>query len=276
MSCNAKEALAAGDPKQALSLLQAEIRQQPANVKLRIFLFQLLCVLGQWPRASAQLEVCGEMDAGTLAMVNTYREALKCESVREAVFAGTTTPSVLGQPQEWVTWLIEALQADARGDTAVAARLRAQAFAMAPANSGALNTESFAWIADADSRLGPVLEAIMNGRYYWVPFIRLIKIAIDPPEDLRDIVWMSARLQFENGDESVALIPTRYHGSETSEEGLILLARKTAWEQIGPDAYRGFGQRVFTTDVGESPLMEVRSIELNGASPADDGGDART
>ena len=107
--------------------------------------------------------------------------------------------------------------------------------------------------ADADSRLGPVLEAVINGRYYWVPFSRLTKIELEPPEDLRDMVWMPAHLQFENGGESVALIPTRYPGSETAEDGLIALARKTVWEEIAPDTHRGLGQRILTTDTDDVP-----------------------
>ena len=62
-----------------------------------------------------------------------------------------------------------------------------------------------------------MLEAVINGRYYWVPFSRLTKIELEPPEDLRDMVWMPAHLQFENGGESVALIPTRYPGSEAAD-----------------------------------------------------------
>ena len=143
----AQEHLAAGRVRDALAALQAEVRARPADPKLRVFLFQLLCVLGQWPRAATQLEVCGELDASTLAMVNTYREALKCELVREAVFAGKTTPMVFGEPQPWVAWLIEALQADARGDRAGATRLRAEALEMAPTSAGSANGEPFEWIA---------------------------------------------------------------------------------------------------------------------------------
>ena len=94
--------LAAGDPQAALEALQARVRERSADPKLRVFLFQLLCVLGQWQRALNQLEVCGELDAATLPMVNTYREALKCEAVREAVFAGKTTPMIFGRPQPWI------------------------------------------------------------------------------------------------------------------------------------------------------------------------------
>ena len=79
----AEEVLAAGDTQGALELLQRQVRERAADPKLRVFLFQLLCVLGQWQRALNQLQVCGDMDAGTLAMVSTYREALKCEAVRE-------------------------------------------------------------------------------------------------------------------------------------------------------------------------------------------------
>src|SRR6185295_6495812 len=129
----------------------------------------------------------------------------------------------------------------------------------------------FAWIADADSRIGPVLEAVINGRYYWVPVSRLLKIDIEEPEDLRDMVWMPAHLQFENGGESVALIPTRYAGSEASADGLIALARKTVWEEVAPDTHRGLGQRIIATDTGDVPLMEVRTISLTGSTdePAD-------
>ena len=159
MSTAAAELLAAGDPRGALEALQKQVRAKASDVKLRIFLFQLLCVLGQWQRALTQLKVCGDLDALTLPMVNTYREALQCEAVREAVFAGKTTPHAFGQPQAWIAWLAEALQADARGDGAAAARLRAQAFDDAPASAGTINGQAFNWIADADSRLGPVLEA---------------------------------------------------------------------------------------------------------------------
>ena len=161
----AQTLVAAGDPQAALHRLQQEVRTKSGDPKLRVFLFQLLCVLGQWQRALTQLQTCGELDAGALAMVATYREALQCEAVREAVFSGKTTPHVFGRPQAWVPLLAEALQADARGDSAGASRLRSEALGQAPATAGSLNGKPFDWIADADSRLGPVLEAVINGRY---------------------------------------------------------------------------------------------------------------
>jgi type VI secretion system protein ImpE len=266
MPSDAEELLAAGEPALALPVLQAQVRQAPADVKLRIFLFQLLCVLGQWQRAGTQLEVCGELDASTLAMVNTYREALQCELVREAVFAGRSTPMVLGRPEPWVAWLVEALQADARGDAAAAARLRTHAFEMAPASAGTLNGEPFEWIADADSRLGPVLEVIVNGRYGWLPFAALGRLRIDPPDDLRDFVWAPAHLAFASGGETVALVPTRYPLAADAVNGKELLARSTEWDTLSADQYAGRGQRVLATGTQELGLLAVRELRLHGAS----------
>ena len=264
----AQELITAGDPQGALKLLQQQVRTTAADAKLRIFLFQLLCVTGQWQRALTQLQVCGELDAGALAMVNTYREALQCEAVREAVFAGKTTPHAFGQPQAWVAWLAEALQADVRGDAASAARLRSQAFDDAPATPGSLNGEAFEWIADADSRLGPVLEAVVNGRYCWIPFAALAKVDIEAPTDLRDLVWVPAHLEFINGGVTVALLPSRYPGSGAQEDAALQMARKTEWIELAPDQYRGLGQRLFATSASEVGVLEARTIVLQAASAA--------
>jgi len=258
----AEQSLKAGDPLAALAQLQEQVRAKPADPKLRVFLFQLLCVLGQWERALNQLDVASGLDPEAVAMQKTYGDAVRCEAVRDDVFDGKKSPMIFGQPDQWLALLIESLLVAGRGDAGRSQELRATAFDQAPASQGDIDGRPFAWIADADSRIGPVLEAVINGRYYWVPFSRLNKVEIEPPEDLRDIVWMPARLRFENGGESVALIPTRYPGSEKSSDGLIVLARKTVWEEIAPDMHRGLGQRIFATDADDAPLMEVRTISL--------------
>jgi type VI secretion system protein ImpE len=260
----AERALRDGDPFNALKLLQEEIRASSADPKLRVFLFQLLSVLGQWDRALNQLEVASTLDPSTLAMAQTYREALRCEVLRAQVFEGKKSPMVFGQPEPWLALLIESLLVTGRGQMKDAEALRAKAFDEAPASEGTLNGSPFAWIADADMRLGPILEAVINGRYYWVPFARLSRIAIEEPEDLRDVVWTPAHLMLENGGEAYALVPTRYPGTEKLEDGELLLARKTTWHEPEPEFYCGLGQRVLSTDGGEVSLMDVRDISFAG------------
>lgn len=262
VQASAEQCLRDGDPAGALGHLQEQVRAWPADPKLRIFMFQLLCVLGQWDRALKQLDIAASLDPGALGMAQTYREAVRCELIRADVFRGNRSPMVFGEPEQWLALLIESLLLAGRGELGQSEQLRGRAFEEAPTSSGDIDGRPFTWIADADSRLGPVLEAIINGRYYWVPFARLAHIAIEPPADLRDFVWMPAHLQFENGGESVALIPTRYVGSETSSEGAVALARKTVWEEIAPDRHHGLGQRLLAIHSDDFPLMEIRTISI--------------
>ncbi len=261
--------------RETLAQLQAQVRQNPGDAKLRIFLFQLLAVLGQWDRALTQLGVTGEMDTAAMAMVHTYRDAVKCEPLRAEVFAGKRTPVVFGEPEAWTALLFEALRVSAAGEHAKAAQLRETAFEQAPATSGKAIPwtmkgedddppagEPFAWVADADPRMGPMLEAIVLGRYVWIPFHRLQRIQFEPVEDLRDLVWTPVHLTWSNGGEQVALLPVRYPDSEASEDDGLLLARRTEWAELSPGSHAGIGQRLLATDQAEYGLLELRSLEL--------------
>ena len=117
-----------GNLPETLAQLQEQVRKEPANVKHRIFLFQLLSVIGDWERANTQLSVVGEMDAGALAMVQTYREALKCEVLRAEIFAGKRSPVIFGQPASWLALLIEALRLTSENRYTEARDLREMAF----------------------------------------------------------------------------------------------------------------------------------------------------
>ena len=261
----AAELIRSADPAGALRALTEDVRAKPGDSRLRVFMAQLLCVLGQWERALNQLGVAAELDALAVPMKQVYGEAIRCEGLRAEVFAGKRTPMVFGQPDPWLALLVESLLRRGAGDAAAAEQLRARAFDEAPAVAGRIDGTPFEWLADADMRLGPVLEAFVNGKYYWIPYARLAHIKVDPPEDLRDCVWLPAHLQFENGGESLALIPVRYEGSEQSADGAIQLARKTEWRELQPEVWAGAGQRVLGSDAGDHPFMEIRDIVFAGA-----------
>ncbi|OGF13726.1 MAG: virulence protein SciE type [Candidatus Eisenbacteria bacterium RBG_16_71_46] len=272
-----------GKLAETLAELQDRVRSDPSDARHRIFLFELLSVLGQWDRALTQLNVAGELSPAALAMVQTYREALRCEVLRAEVFGGQRSPLVFGRPEQWVALLIEALRLTADGRDAQAEELRHSAYEAAAATPGTLRSDAegaamsgaqaeepparrFEWIADGDSRLGPVLEAIVNGRYYWIPFCNIRTILVEKPADLRDLVWTPAQFQWANGGESVGLIPTRYPGAEASDDDAIRLARKTDWVGRTAETYTGLGQRMIATDVAEYALMDLRRIDLEGSA----------
>jgi type VI secretion system protein ImpE len=258
----AERSVRSGDLAGALHHLHEEVRAQPANAKLRVFLFQMLALLGRWDRALTHLDVAGTLDAATLPMKQVYREAIACEMLRAQVFAGEKAPMVLGRPGEWLALLVESRVQAGRGANDLAESLRARAFELAPATAGALDGAAFEWVADGDMRLGPVLEVIMNGRYYWVPFANLARVTIEKPADLRDLVWAPAHLELANGGDSVALLPVRYPGSEQSHDSGIVLGRTTVWQETTPGVFQGLGQRVLATDRGEHGLLAVRELRL--------------
>jgi type VI secretion system protein ImpE len=258
-----EQSLKDGDLAGTLAELQQRVRSNPAHAPDRIFLFQLLSVLGEWNRARTQLTLAAELDAGSLFTSTVYGAAIEAELKRAAVFKGERNPLVLGDPQEWIAWLFQANRLFLEGHAAAATELRTAAFDAAPARAGTLDGSSFEWLADADPRFGPCLELIMAAEYYWVPVAGIKKLSLQPPSQLRDLVWMPAVIEWDNGGQATALIPSRYPGSESSADDNLRLARATAWEEAQPGWALGQGQRLLATDSADAALCDLRQIDFN-------------
>ncbi len=270
---DARALLTAGDPRAAFEQLKQEVRKAPREVTLRTFLFQMFCIFGEWDRALTQLTVAADLDALALPMAETYRTLIRCELLRDSVFSGARSPTIFGHPEGWVPLLLEANRALAAGKLAAAAELRDEVFDQAPSVPGAANGTSFEWIADADPRLGPVLEVILDGTYYWVPMHNVAKLEIEPPVDLRDQVWLPANFTWTNGGQTVGFIPARYPGSAAADPALAM-GRRTEFRELGEGDSAWalpLGQRMFTTGDTEIALLDLRSLVLGegASSPAD-------
>jgi type VI secretion system protein ImpE len=264
----AEEFLRQGQLPECLAALQAQVRQDPAKPELRVFLFQLLAVMGQWERALNQVNVASEMDPKCAVLAQMYAPALQSEALRAQVFAGERTPVIFGEPEPWMGMLIEANRLTGSGQFRAGEEMRSRALDEAPATAGSIDGRPFEWIADADARLGPMLELILNGKYYWVPFARIRALHLDEPTDLRDVVWLPAQIQWSNGGEAVALVPVRYPGTESSDDSALRLGRKTDWLQRGENLTAGIGQRLLATDADDSPLLATRTILFGDAATA--------
>lgn len=260
---SAEQLVREGRPDEALAELQDEVRRDPSNLKHRTFLFQLLAVLGQWDRALTQLNVIAEMDASCLMLAAMYRPALQAEALRTEIAAGRRSPIIFGEPEDWMASLVQASQMEGQGQLSESEALRGKALESAPATPGKIDGKPFEWIADADSRMGPMFEAIINGSLFWVPFSRVKQIQIEEPADLRDMVWIPATIIWTNGGEAFALLPVRYPGSERSKDDQVRLSRKTDWVDKGNGIQRGLGQRLFATNEDDFPLLSVRQIVMD-------------
>jgi type VI secretion system protein ImpE len=259
---NSEELIKNGRLNDALAALQQEIRAKPEDQRLRVFLFQIDCVLGRLDKALSQLQVIASLSSETMLLAQIFQPVIACEMLRREVFAGKRTPIIFGEPMEWIGLLVQANEMTARGQFDAAIQLRDQAFEAAPATPGKANGAPFEWIADADSRLGPLLEAVIDGKYYWVPICRIKKLEISKPSDLRDLVWTPAQFQWTNGGQVLGHIPCRYPNTEASTDDALRLSRKTEWSEPAPGYNLGLGQRVLATESADYPLLECREIEL--------------
>jgi type VI secretion system protein ImpE len=254
-----------------LARLQALVRADASNAKLRIHLFQLLCIVGNWSRALAQLQVCAQLDAKALPMAQTYREAIKCEVFRKEVFEGKRTPQIMGTPPSWAGGMIEALKLDGRKDFAGASQLREAAMDEAPETPCSVDGVQCEWFADADSRLGPIFEVIANGQYYWLPLESCSGLKLDPPTDLRDMVWAPGEVMLPNEGRVPVLIPTRYPGTElaiSTDADDLRRSKRTEWSETHAGMWFGLGQRLWNSDVGDHAILDTRLISTTIATAA--------
>jgi type VI secretion system protein ImpE len=266
-----EELVQSGKLREALTAFEALVRDKPAVARYRFSLFQLLSILGDWNRALAQLNVFAELGGDDSFTADLYRPALHCEVFRAEVFAGKLSPLVFGEPEEWVGLLIASNQALASGKMEDALALRRSALRLARTVSARIDGKPVDFIMDADARLGPVVEAVLEGKYFWIPLSRVKKLSVQAPTDLHDLVWARAEFTWSNDGKAAALIPVRYATPRSlvtapdadAFDAPLLLARKTDWSNHGQGMFIGRGQRHWATRDGVIALFEAAEIEFD-------------
>jgi type VI secretion system protein ImpE len=259
----ADDLLRGGDLDGARQALVEIVRARPADAEARMFLFQLLALLGEWDKARRQLDTLAQLSPEASMLAAAYGQAIDAEGVRAAFFAGGGGEVHLhGGGSPWLADLAQALSLFSGGNAAGGDEARERAFDAVPDTPGTIDGTPFDWIADADGRFGPALEAIIGGRWGLVGFDQITSIKSTGARDLRDIIWYPVQIMF-SGDQSVAaMLPARYPGSETSADPMVRLARTTVWDN-GPGGEIGFGQRLLSlSDGDERGLVGVREIRF--------------
>lgn len=248
---------------QAQVNLENDIKAQPANADLRAALVQLLCLNGNWSRARAQLKSWLALAPQAAPTVTLLEQALSAEALREKTLAGQERPMMPEAHWPWLTLMADALSQPVPH----AALLRAQALEQASANPGELtqgdDSTPFSWLMDGDARFGPVCEALVNGRYYWLPFSAIAQMTFQPPDSVFDLIWRHTHIRLHDGSEQVCQIPLRYP-VQSSQADSLLLARATEWQALpdGDSQYLGFGQKVWMDEHGEYPLLTLKSLSF--------------
>lgn len=290
----------------ALSKIETEVRKHPTAAEHRWALAEMLCVLGQWERSLKQLQTAvqliGPKDpqaAHWQSKAQLLRGLIRAQAQRSEVFAGQLLPVPVVDRPQWMEDLARAIALNAKGETAQADALRQSALNQAPTHAGlcvlhhragptdaaasqadeARSEQTYAWLGDSDSRLGPVCEFIVAGGYRWVAYSDIAELHIERPQSLLDLVWIPAVLQLRHtqasGQRLHGFVPSRYYGTEnvsaeigTQQRDALLLGHLTRWQDVGETGVFAVGQKTLTTDQGDLPLLDIRSLRTHAPAAA--------
>jgi type VI secretion system protein ImpE len=229
---NAQELYRAGKLAGAIEAAGGQLRDDPANVRLRTFLFELLCFAGEYDRAEKQLGVLGQGGQDKELGALLYHGCLAAERAR--------------------------LERFEKGEMG----MHAEPLAVA----GTLNGTRFESLEDADPRISGRLELFAAGSYMWLPLEHVASIEVSPPKRLRDLVWAPAKVAtgpgFRGMELGEVLLPALAVGSFKHPDEAVRLGRMTVWEQEEGRAVP-YGQKMFLVDGEEFPLLEIRTLTID-------------
>lgn len=232
----AQDLFKSGHLSEAIQALMGELRDKPADHRRRTFLFELLCINGEFERASKHLGVLADESPDAQVGALVYRSALSASQKREKDFKDQNLP----KPAE------------------------------ALARPGRLNGEPFKTITDCDPRIGPRLEMFAAGEYIWLPFEHLGTIAMEPPKFLRDTVWPTAYVtagpSYGGREFGEVLLPVLYPSTFTHADNQVKLGRETVWTENDIP----YGQKLLLLDDERVvPYLEIRSLSFDAVNEED-------
>ncbi|WP_321800283.1 type VI secretion system accessory protein TagJ [Burkholderia sp. BCC1988] len=235
--------------------VEARVRAQPTTAAHRWALFQLLCITGEWSRAIQQLQTWARLDPDQTHTAQVFRDLIRAERWRAKVMCGQERPGFVLEPALWVKELIGALRLSADGQSQLADEARKKALDAAPLTAVRTPQGVAGWIADSDSRFGPVCEIVTAGHYRWMPFSDLAAWRMSRPTNLIDLVWAPCVLTLNDDSIVRGFMPARYPGSDTATDALRL-GRETVWHESGRTGVIALGQKTWTTEQGDFGLFD--------------------
>ena len=234
------------------------VQAAPSDIGARSALWQIFGLRGEFDRARLQLEALVSFDSSWAMEAEACQGLLQAETQRQRVLRGEEPPVCLGEPPPWFE-TVRAGLALLPGAPAQAAALLLQAQMDSEARAGTVNGQPFEWLCDGDARLGPCVEVMTKGRYFWLPWSRVRSIVTRPPTELRDRMWAHALVEIGDEGSIELFLPARYPDPEDDDQRM---SRTTVWREIGENAYTGLGQKTLVTDQGETGFLDVRELRF--------------
>lgn len=260
----ATQLLSEGRLDSAIESLSADLKDRPDDSRRRIFLFELLSFAGHWDRAGKHLDVLASSidDPKAAIGVELYRRLLDAERQRERLFSEGLRPRFALDPPASVLLHLEAIEALRQGRPAEARDALDRAENQRTPTPGQSAAGPFDDLRDADDLLSPVLEVFAPVGYCWVPWEQIQYLELSPPTQLRETLWMPARLATFDGQLGEVHLPNLYPGSASFADETVRLGRRTEWDESGPGIIRGVGQKTFLAGEEARTLAELSELRF--------------
>ncbi len=250
----------------ALSELKKNVVSSPSDAEQRWFLFQLFCFSSEYERAQEQLKIAAQLDDAFQSAYLIYSRVIASELFRRKVVSAQETPLILGEPEEWLAKLFEANRLLSQSKLESATQLRMDAYESQPVSSGTCNDVPFEWICDQDSRFAGNLECFYSGKYYWLPLSQVKELKPSTDSESRtyiDLLYPKAKLTLKTEAEMDIILFARYPGDYSPDSPELAMNRLTEWQDLNDYNVLGRGQRMFCSDSGDFPLLELKQLSFN-------------
>jgi len=244
-----------------IEAVSAAIRREPLEASHRLALTQLEIVRGKYERALKQLQLACQFNIELAPEAQLTRMLIRAEQVREAVFAGKIKPDLLYPPPPWVDKMIEAM---CYTDEQAAEKRQSALLDMPMCKGRYAESSSFGCIVDGDDRLGPIIELILGGDYYWVAFDMIESLQIPQPVRAIDLVWTLVDVKLVGHPNKVAYMPARYVLTKTEGEytNSFLTGAETVWREFYDGFWQGYGRKTWFVDEEPLSIFEASRIDI--------------
>jgi type VI secretion system protein ImpE len=246
---------------EAVEAALASVKSAPTDVNARLLLCDLLCLANQLDRADGQLDIVAQQASDLTLGVSLYRQLIRAEAARHDVLESGRAPEFTGNVPDVLKLHVRALVAvreDAGGE---AAELLSQADELRSRMHGACDGDSFEDFRDLDDLTAPFLEVLTStGKYFWVDWTRIESLQLQPPKQLRDLLWRPADMALRDGTSALVYVPVLYVGSHRSADEALRIGRTTEWVETPSGLTRGCGQRMFLVGEESRPILTIQNI----------------
>lgn len=261
---NASECFQAGDLQAAITAMNAEVKQNPADINRRGFLCELLCFAGNFERADQQLDLMGTQDPQAMVGVALFRHLIRAEQARQQLHTDGRVPEFLTQPSPRIQLHLQASICLRENKPAEALQLLNQAEEQRPHLTGTCNGQPFEDLRDLDDLTASIFEVLTsNGKYYWIPMEDVELIELRPPARPRDLLWTRAHMVVHGGPDGEVYLPTLYAGSQKENDDRIRLGRLTDWKGGNGAPMQGVGQRTFLVGNEGHPILQLQALTID-------------